>query len=52
MIDTSFCETTDYDTDFIATDNLETDYLESDIEGVRGCNTVRGSETPKASQST
>ena len=35
MIDTSFCETTDYDTDFIATDNLETDYLESDIEGVR-----------------
>ena len=35
MVDTSFCETTDYDTDFIATDNLETDYLESDIEGIR-----------------
>ena len=35
MIDTSFCETTDYDTDFIVTDNLETDYVESDIEGVK-----------------
>ena len=33
-------------------ENRQREGSESDIEGVRGCNTVRGSETPKASQST